>query len=49
MYMTKELNFGKIFDGKTKLFEFNDEENKKGELFLKNNNINKKKKAIIGP
>ena len=42
MYMTKELNFGKIFDGKTKLFEFNDEENKKGKLFLKNNNINKK-------
>ena len=43
MLMGKKINFAKAFDCKTKLFEFNDKENKKGESFLSKNNINKEK------
>ena len=43
MNMGKKNNFANAFDCKTKLFEFNDKENKKGELFLSKKNINKEK------
>ena len=41
MYIQKDLNYSKTFDGKTNLFKFNNDENAEGEKFLKKHNMTK--------
>ena len=41
MYIQKDLNYSKTFDGKTNLFKFNNDEDAEGEKFLKKHNMTK--------